>query len=403
MSISRRKFLGWLGAAGAGTTIGSKANAASNKVFKGYPDSMGVLHDATLCVGCRECEAACNKVNELSAPDKPFTDLTVLDVKRRTKNEAFTVVNRYDGIPESKGPVFRKTQCNHCLEPACASACFVRAFKKTESGAVVWDESVCVGCRYCMIACPFDIPTYEYDNPLTPKVLKCTMCAPRIEKGLLPGCVESCPKEALTYGKREDLIKIARDRISKYPDRYVDHIYGEHEMGGTSWLYLSSVPFEKIALREDLGITPAPSLTSGALGVVPMVVGLWPVLLTGVYAMSKRKEKIATEERETAVAEAIDKTTAEGEVKLSNAMAKAEKDKEKAIEKAVKTALEEAEKQAEEEAAAKTEAEAAKADQVEPDKSAGKDQAEKIDEAQTEEADEAPKTKDAKTNDEEES
>jgi len=169
----------------------------------------------------------------------------------------------------------------------------VKAFSKTPEGAVSYDASVCVGCRYCMVACPFEIPTYEYNDAFSPRVVKCTLCHPRILKGQLPGCVEACPKEALTFGKREDLLMIARERIRKYPDRYVDHIYGEHEMGGTSWLYLSNVPFEKIGMREDLGITPAPQLTAGALGAVPIVVGLWPVLLTGIYAMSKRKEKIA--------------------------------------------------------------------------------------------------------------
>ncbi|MCK5420093.1 MAG: 4Fe-4S dicluster domain-containing protein, partial [Desulfobacterales bacterium] len=238
MSITRRKFLGWLGAATAGTTLGKTAKAASNKHFTGYPNSMGVLFDNTRCIGCRKCEEGCNAVNELPAPDRAFDDLAVLDTKRRTTAKAYTIVNRYDTVSNVnvKGPLYRKMQCNHCLEPACASACFVRAFTKTQKGAVIYDESVCVGCRYCMIACPFEIPTYEYEKALEPRVMKCTMCYPQIIKGLLPGCVQACPTEALTYGKRTDLLKIARERISKFPDRYVDHIYGENEMGGTSWL-----------------------------------------------------------------------------------------------------------------------------------------------------------------------
>jgi formate dehydrogenase iron-sulfur subunit len=295
MSISRRKFLRWIGAAGLGSTIGKSVFAAGNKHFEGYPGSFGILHDITLCVGCRSCEAACNKVNELPVPDKPFTDLSVLNEKRRTTQTAYTVVNKYE-IPGQKGPLFRKNQCNHCLEPACASACFVRAFKKTETGAVTYDPNVCVGCRYCMIACPFEIPTYEYDEPLTPRIMKCTMCYPRIINGQLPGCVEACPKEALIFAKREDLIKIARERFRKYPGRYIDHIYGETEMGGTSWLYISGVPFSQIGMREDLGVTPAPELTSGALSAVPVVVGLWPVLLMGIFAISKRKEIIFNQE-----------------------------------------------------------------------------------------------------------
>ncbi len=298
MSISRRKFLGWVGAAGLSTTIGKPAAAATGKHFTGYPNSFAILHDTTLCVGCRTCEAACNKVNDLPPPDKPFTDLSVLEARRRTTTKAFTVVNKYDNKEKSKSPVFFKKQCNHCLEPACASVCFVSAFTKTKTGAVIYDSSVCVGCRYCMIACPFEIPTYEYDQVLTPRIRKCTMCHPRVIEGKLPGCVEACPMEALSFGKREDMIKIARERFRKYPDRYVDHIYGEHEMGGTSWLYISGTPFKELGMREDLGVTPAPQLTAGALSSVPIIAGLWPVLLAGLYAVSKRKEKIAQTEKE---------------------------------------------------------------------------------------------------------
>jgi hypothetical protein len=175
------------------------------------------------------------------------------------------------------------------------------------------------------------------------------MCHPRVIEGKLPGCVETCPNEALAFGKRRDMIKIARERIRKYPGRYVDHIYGEHEMGGTNWLYLSGVPFKELGMREDLGISPAPELTAGALGSVPMIVGLWPVLLTGIYAITKRKEKISKEEQEQAVFLALEKATAEAESKLSQALAKAQKEKEAAIQKEVKKALEEAQKTKEEE------------------------------------------------------
>lgn len=289
MSISRRKFLSLVGAAGVSAVAGKTAVAGGGKHFEGYPDSFGVLHDISLCVGCRSCETACNIVNELPEPEQPFADLTILEQERRTKADTFTVVNKYETTgPET--PAFRKLQCNHCLEPACASACFVRAFEKTRKGPVVYDADVCVGCRYCMIACPFEIPAYEYDKALTPRVTKCTMCAPRVEAGQLPGCVQACPMEALVFGKRDSLLKLARERISKHPDKYIDHIYGENEMGGTSWLYISHLPFEDVGMREDLGNTPAPELTSGALSAVPIIAGVWPVLLMGAYAISKRRE-----------------------------------------------------------------------------------------------------------------
>jgi len=378
MSISRRKFLGWLGAgaAGIGTSLATSAEAASNKHFPGYPHSSGVLFDSTRCIGCRKCEAACNKVNDLPSPDAPFDDLKIMDQTRRTDSEKYTIVNRYDRTSNAEGPVYRKVQCNHCLEPACASACFVSAFTKTNIGAVTYDASVCVGCRYCMIACPFEIPTYEYDKALTPRVRKCTLCHPRIVKGLLPGCVESCPTEALTYGKREGLLRSARERISRFPDRYVNHIYGENEMGGTSWLYLSAVPFNQIGMREDLGVVPAPSLTKGALSAVPIIVGLWPVLLTGVYAISKRKDKIADSEKEAAVAAVREQANADADAKIAETLAQAKIEKEKEIEIQVKKALEEAAKaqmekdaepDAEEAAKAQPEADAKPDTEEEPD------------------------------------
>ncbi len=343
MGVTRRKFLRWVGAAAVGTAsmMGPKAHAASNKHFKGYPDSFGVLHDTTRCIGCRKCEEACNQVNRLPSPPEPFDDLTVLDNQRRTSAAAFTVVNRFES--NDGGPaIFAKNQCNHCLEPACASACFVRALRKDKTGAVVYNASLCVGCRYCMIACPFNIPAYEYNEPLTPRIRKCHLCQFRIEKGLLPGCVEACPTEALAFGERDRLLKIAGQRMGKFPGRYIDHIYGEHEMGGTGWLYLSPRPFNQIAMREDLGVHPASQFTSGPLSAVPIVVGLWPVLLTGIYAISKRKDKIARQERIQAVATTVADANDEMKTKLAELKDKMIREKEAAINLEVKKALKEA-------------------------------------------------------------
>jgi Fe-S-cluster-containing dehydrogenase component len=338
----RRTFLGLLGTAGFGAVLGDSANAAGNRQFEGYPGSLGVLFDATRCIGCRRCEAACNKVNDLPAPSRPFEDLQILDVRRRTDAKSYTVVNRYDNIPGAPGPVFRKFQCNHCLEPACASACFVRAFTKTSQGAVTWDSSVCVGCRYCMIACPFEVPAFEYNEVLAPRIMKCTMCYPHLISGKLevPGCVGACPNESLVYGKRNDLLSVARERIRSFPGRYVEHIYGEKEMGGTNWLYLSGVPFRQIGMREDLGTVPAPELTSGALTTVPIIAVAWPALLTGIYAISHRKDKVAEEEKLEALAQQRERAKSE----LDKALTQAEVEKGKAVERAVRKALEEAAK-----------------------------------------------------------
>jgi Fe-S-cluster-containing dehydrogenase component len=339
--MNRRTFLGLMGAAGVTLGTGSVSQAASAADVKGLPDAGAVLFDATRCIGCRKCEEACNAVNELPKPQAPFSDLKVLDASRRTNPAAFTVVNKYQPAG-AQAPVFRKIQCNHCLEPACASACFVRAFAKNATGAVSYDASVCVGCRYCMIACPFSIPTYEYNEALTPRIRKCTFCEPRLKEGKLPGCVEACPKEALVFGKRREILRIAHQRIMDNPGKYLDHVYGEHEMGGTAWMTISGAPFKELGMREDLGVETAGAYTAGALAAVPVVVGMWPVLLGGIYAVSRRKDRIAEEEKQKAVADAIARASADAEAKLSEELTKAEVANKRRIEVEVKKALESA-------------------------------------------------------------
>ncbi len=293
--IDRRKFLKGSFAGGvvaAATGVSKKSQAAGS--FEGYPDSMGVLVDLTKCVGCRSCEAACNKEQGLPAPDKPFDDLSVFDelrhggLKRRTSEKAYTVVNRYD---TEKGPVFRKFQCNHCNEPACLTSCFVNAYTKTKEGAVIYDSKVCVGCRTCMVACPFYVPAYSYSSPINPVVKKCIMCYDtRLKFGKPPACVEACPQEVMTFGKRKDLIKMGHQKIRFTPEKYVDHIYGEHEVGGTSWMYLSSVPFDEVGFDTNLGTKPIISYVKDFLAIVPMVLCIWPALFTGFHLLANRKE-----------------------------------------------------------------------------------------------------------------
>lgn len=360
--MNRRKFLGLLSASGLALAVSpSKGEAAPTTEFKGHPDAVAVLHDSALCIGCRQCEAACQKVNKdvLPEPEVPFSDLTVLNSRRRTRGkESYTVVNKYK-VDGHEHPIFRKQQCNHCHEPACASACFVKAFVKTPEGPVVYRPNLCVGCRYCLIACPYYMPTYDYDSALRPLVYKCTMCAPLIAEGKLPGCVEKCPSGALIFGKRSELLKIARKRILDNPGKYVDTIYGEHEAGGSNWLYLSPVPHTALG-QPELSKTSVPELTSGALGAVPMVAGLWPVLLGGAYAINKRRTKMAEQEQAEAVASAIASTEAEAQARLEESLAKAQKDAENSIAKAKKDAIKEyeaklaAEAEAEKEAADST-------------------------------------------------
>jgi formate dehydrogenase beta subunit len=262
MEITRRGFLKF--ASAAGVTAATPKPTAHAWKSRAPSDPYGCLVDLTRCIGCRKCEQACNEVNQLPGPERSFEDLTVLDKKRRPDEKSFTVINRYySGMIDERDqliPTFVKLQCMHCQDPACASACIVGALTKKENGAVHYDLSKCIGCRYCMVACPFEIPAYEYHDPLTPRVMKCTFCYERVaSKGKLPGCAEICPVEAITFGKRSTLINTANQRIKKNPGRYINHIYGEHEVGGTSWMYLSSQPFEKLGFNK-LPEKPMPQL-----------------------------------------------------------------------------------------------------------------------------------------------
>lgn len=293
--ISRRKFLAGSMAGGAAVLMTPAKQAHAAGTFEGFPDGMGVLVDLTRCVGCRTCEAACNQEQNLPAPDLPFDDYSVFDErhhgqKRRTTEKAYTVVNRYD--PAGSDPVYRKIQCNHCNEPACLTSCFVNAYTKTPEGAVIYNSKVCVGCRNCMIACPFGIPAYTYSSALNPVIKKCIFCYDtRLKEGRPPACVESCPQQVMTFGNRKDLLKIAHERIRKNPGTYVDKVYGEKEVGGTGWMYLSAVPFEEVGFNGDLPKEPIINNVKDFLAIVPMVLSIWPALFTGFHLLSTKGKK----------------------------------------------------------------------------------------------------------------
>jgi Fe-S-cluster-containing dehydrogenase component len=261
MKSSRRAFLQRLAGIGSAALLGGRREARASRL-QVSSDQYGVLVDTTRCVGCRNCEKACNQINEdlHRRPAEWFKDESVFEENRRMDYSAYTVVNRYGNASSSK-PYFAKFQCMHCLYPACVSACIVGAFSREPNGAVIYDAWKCIGCRYCMAACPFQVPAYEYGNVLAPKVRKCTFCfETRLVKGGVPACVESCPMEVMTFGKRTELIRLGRERIRNSPGQYVPHIYGEQEVGGTSWLYLSAIPFDAAGLPA-LGYHPAPGFT----------------------------------------------------------------------------------------------------------------------------------------------
>ncbi len=233
-----------------------------------------LLIDITKCIGCQACALACKEVNGLPGEEEEELSAT-----------AYTVVKEKDGL-------YYRRLCMHCKEPTCASVCPVGAFEKTPEGAVIYHAHKCIGCRYCMQACPFSIPTYEWKKR-APKVQKCIMCYQRLKEGEIPACAEVCPTGATIFGDREELIQEARKRIKDDPDLYVDHIYGEKEAGGTSVLMLSSVPFESLGFPANLGDRPLPELTWAALKTVPSIAIFGGAILYGVWWIIDRRMELA--------------------------------------------------------------------------------------------------------------
>jgi Fe-S-cluster-containing dehydrogenase component len=283
--MKRREALTKLGVIGGSALVGSRLEAQEPAATAADADRVGILIDTTKCLGCRMCEMACAAKNGLPEPEGSVD----LDTQRPTSTTQLTVVNRHQ---TDDGPVTLKQQCMHCLQPACVSACLTKAMHLTESGAVVWDADRCMGCRFCMVSCPFDAPKFEYDSPV-PRILKCQMCWDRVAEGEKPACVDACPMKALTFGRRSELLEEARRRIYTEPDKYVHHIYGEHEAGGTSVMYLASAPFDQLGLRTDLRTRPYPEHTREFLYGVPVVLTLLPPLL---LAVSRAKRMAAIKE-----------------------------------------------------------------------------------------------------------
>ncbi len=291
---SRRDFFktaAVLGTAAAGLT--SKPTKAAPKEILSE-DRMGVLVDTTVCIGCRKCEWACKTAHNLpTASLESYDDKSVFKQMRRPDDKALTVVNEYPAKLGELYPTTVKVQCMHCDHPACVSACIVGAFSKQENGSVIWDTDRCIGCRYCMVACPFQVPAFEYEKAINPQIKKCDFCFERTKVGKLPACVDICPVEALTYGKREELVKVARERIRLYPKRYINNIYGEYEVGGTSWMYLASREFAELQFPK-LGNNPAPGVSEaiqhGIFAYFVPPIALY-ALLGGVMWINKNKKK----------------------------------------------------------------------------------------------------------------
>ena len=243
------------------------------------------LFDATRCIDCRACMIACSVENKIAMN------------KTRIWVSGVGLIGEYPKLNRAS----MVYHCMHCEDPDCLSACPVGAYSKREDGPVIYDGDKCIGCRYCMNACPFGVPHFDYDKNIFQGAFidKCTMCPQRIDIGLEPACVATCPPDALMFGERADMLKIAHDRIAAHPDRYVDHVYGETENGGTSYLIISHVPFDELGL-PNLGSTPVRDVSQEVIGLtVPAALGVGAVLTgvaVGVHAYNQKKQVEVSEE-----------------------------------------------------------------------------------------------------------
>jgi formate dehydrogenase iron-sulfur subunit len=286
MSVDRREFLKLTGLGLGGLFVQPSKGKVSNSEVS---ESMGTLYDSTKCVGCKECQEACSERLDLLVPEVDVIELN--DAPDDLSAYTWTLVKLHQ---EGEDETFVKVQCMHCVDPACVSACPVGALQKMETGPVVYDADKCFGCRYCMAACPFNVPKYQWDKVL-PLVQKCDFCADRQAEGLEPACSKVCPTGALKFGKRSEILAEARSRLLENPGKYVDHIYGENEVGGTSKLYLSPIAFEKLGLPE-FDSKALPDLTwPWMMGIPGIVVGVGG-LMSGIYWVSKRRIENQKEE-----------------------------------------------------------------------------------------------------------
>jgi len=256
--------------------------------------TMAILTDVTRCIGCEECVAGCRLTNDTGS-DAPYRWQGEVDDLSSTRWTTIVAIeNRHV-----------RQHCRHCLDPACAAACPVGALKKTAEGAVAYDAEICMGCRYCMVACPFAMTRYEWES-ITPRVRKCILCYDKIMAGELsqPACTAACPTGATIFGEREELLAEARSRIAAAPDRYIDHIWGEHEVGGTSVLTISDVSLTEAGWAEGLGSRPRPVLARKVLHTVPYTFFGVAGLMYGVHWTLDRRRKVAAAEGPTMATDA---------------------------------------------------------------------------------------------------
>ena len=276
MKLDRRSMLkgAFAGGAAAVATAALPSPALARVRREPDPEDVGLLYDATLCIGCKACVVGCREAN--GVPPESSTGLwdDPTDLSGSTRN----VIRVYDG---EDGSSFYKAQCMHCTDPACVSACMLGALHKSKWGIVAYDKDACIGCRYCQVACPFNVPKFQWSSA-TPLIVKCELCRHRLAEGKEPGCTSVCPTKAVIFGKRTELLLEAHRRLQETPDRYVPKVYGEEDAGGTAVLVLSAVPFERLGLPA-VGDQAGPALSETVQhGIYKGFVA--PVALYGILA-----------------------------------------------------------------------------------------------------------------------
>jgi len=308
-TLSRRRFVTRGGCAVAGVAgVSGVAEAATRPSAESPEDQRrlaseaagqrAMLFDSTLCVGCRSCELACNRKNDLGrTTDEIFKGRPAEDARALAPNVyTYVTFHQWEGDPRTAA--FGKVQCMHCIEPACVSSCPVHALDKTPDGPVVWDGNKCLGCRYCMMACPFLVPRFEW-HERNPAIRKCNMCADLVAEGEPPACVAACPTKALLAGTREELLAEAHRRIAARPRRYVHHVYGEREAGGTNFLHLAGRPFDELGYRRNLPQRSYRDYTRPAMAAIPWVLGGLGLALGAVRWVTDRRAARAEAEEHT--------------------------------------------------------------------------------------------------------
>jgi formate dehydrogenase iron-sulfur subunit len=301
-ALDRRRFLqGLIG--GTGLSVISAGSLAASSGKASISETASVLVDITRCIGCRSCMRACKQANDLPSNVDLTEDFPGSWDRQELRFDQWTVVNaetarNADGIEVTRNV---KSQCMQCLEPTCVSVCPVGAMTKSELGPILYSADRCIGCRYCMMACPFDIPKFEWQGGMFAVIGKCQFCTrKRLAEGKVPACVEMCPTGALKFGRRDELMFEARSRIQARPERYIDHIYGETEAGGTAWLYLSDLPFENLGFKSGLETAPMPPLTWDVLSKIPIMAATMAGLFgTVAWSLNRRGESEIKEEPET--------------------------------------------------------------------------------------------------------